>query len=125
MGNNSRIVEEFVAAWNTDDTEAALGFLSDDICYHNMPFPELNGIDAVREFFAGVGTISNTDWRILNIAENGNVVLTERIDDFYLNGHPVSLPVMGTFVIERNKITVWRDYFDGVSFAQQTQPATQ
>ncbi len=119
MTSNSKIIENFVAAWNQNDTEAALRFLSDDIFYHNIPFPPLNGIGEVRAFFDSVGTITNTDWRILNIAENGQTVLTERIDDFDLNGNPVSLPVMGVFIIEKGKIKVWRDYFDGASFERQ------
>lgn len=117
--NNSQIVQAFVDAWNRNDTEAALAFLTDDVFYHNIPMPALSGIEAVRGFFNDVGVISDTDWRMLNIAENGNVVLTERLDDFKLNGKSVSLPVMGTFVLEDGKIKEWRDYFDLETFQKQ------
>ena len=116
---NSEIIQAFVDAWNRNDTEAALAFLSEDILYHNIPMPLLEGIEAVREFFANVGTISDTRWVMLNIAENDNVVLTERLDDFKLNGKQVSLPVMGTFVLKQGKITEWRDYFDLATFQNQ------
>ena len=113
---NSEIVEAFIAAWNRDDTEGALSFLTDDVFYHNIPMEPLEGIEAVRGFFANVGTITDTDWQMLNIAENGDVVLTERLDNFVLNGSQVSLPVMGTFILDGGKIKVWRDYFDLAMF---------
>jgi limonene-1,2-epoxide hydrolase len=48
------------------------------------------------------------------------VVLTERVDNFVLaDGKQLSLPVMGTMVIEDGKIKVWRDYFDLASFSSQ------
>ena len=60
------------------------------------------------------------DWQVLNIAENGNAVLTERVDNFVMaDGKRVSLPVMGTMEIEDGKIKVWRDYFDMASFVSQ------
>jgi limonene-1,2-epoxide hydrolase len=60
------------------------------------------------------------DWITLNIAANGSVVLTERIDNFKMShGKDVSVPVMGTFEIENGKIKAWRDYFDLNTFASQ------
>ncbi len=60
------------------------------------------------------------DWVVLSIAENGNKVLTERIDKFDMpGGKRVELPVMGTFVITGGKISLWRDYFDLASFTSQ------
>ena len=62
----------------------------------------------------------SVDWEVLNIAENGNTVLTERVDNFVLeDGKKLSLPVMGTMIIEDGKIKVWRDYFDLASFTSQ------
>ena len=53
------------------------------------------------------------EYKTENIAANGNVVLTERVD--MINGFDGSLhgvPVMGTFVVEDGLITRWTDYFD-------------
>lgn len=36
-------------------------------------------------------------WELVNAAANANVVLTERVDNFVINGKTVSVPVMGTF----------------------------
>ncbi|MEM9879804.1 MAG: limonene-1,2-epoxide hydrolase family protein, partial [Pseudomonadota bacterium] len=58
----------------------------------------------------------------LHIAENGNVVMTERIDRFALaSGAHIELPVMGIFEVEGDKITAWRDYFDLAQFSAQMQ----
>jgi limonene-1,2-epoxide hydrolase len=47
-----------------------------------------------------------------NIAANGGVVLTERVD--ILTGPWVHMEiwVCGTFEVKDGKITLWRDYFD-------------
>ena len=45
--------------------------------------------------------------------------MTERIDDFVVQGKAVSLPVMGTFEISGGKICRWRDYFDLATFENQ------
>ncbi len=50
--------------------------------------------------------------RLLNIAVNGNIVLTERIDDMVYDGNKISARCMGAFEVKDDKITAWRDYFD-------------
>jgi limonene-1,2-epoxide hydrolase len=116
---NEDIVRKFVDVMNELDWDAVYAMMSRDIVYHNLPFPVLEGVGAVRAFFAGVGQITDCDWQIKNIASQGDVVLTERLDDFKLDGTPVSLPVMGAFWIRDGKIAEWRDYFDARTFEAQ------
>ena len=118
MGN-SQVVIDFVDAWNNKDWDAIEGFFDDGVIYHNIPMEPLNGKTAAMQMIRGMQP-NEVDWQILNIAENGNVVLTERVDNFVMaDGKEVSLPVMGTMEIENGKITAWRDYFDLASFTQQ------
>jgi limonene-1,2-epoxide hydrolase len=63
--------------------------------------------------------MTDNDWRILHIAENEPVVMTERVDNMRLGGRPISLPVMGIFEIEKDRINAWRDYFDLATFQRQ------
>jgi Limonene-1,2-epoxide hydrolase catalytic domain len=56
--------------------------------------------------------IESIDFRVINIAANGPVVMTERVDVFMLPGRSFELPVMGTIEISDGKIKAWRDYFD-------------
>lgn len=117
--SNEDVVRRFVKVMNDLDWEAVYAMMDDSIIYHNLPFPALEGIDAVRAFFTGVGEITDCDWRVENISTSGDIVLTERIDDFKLDGAAVSLPVMGAFRIRDGKIAEWRDYFDARTFENQ------
>lgn len=114
-----KIVTDFISSWKSVDVEHILSFLADDVFYHNIPMEPLNGIAATRAFFQSMGNMESADWQVLNIAANGNVVLTERVDNFVISGKRLSLPVMGVFEIENGKIKAWRDYFDFSTFARQ------
>ena len=117
--NNSDLVIAFIDAWNRMDWDAVIDFFDDNVVYHNIPMDKLEGKDAAAAVVMGMQP-SSVNWEILSIAENGNKVLTERVDNFDMtNGNKVSLPVMGTFEIENGKITAWRDYFDLATFTSQ------
>jgi limonene-1,2-epoxide hydrolase len=113
------LILRFVERMNALAWDDVYALMADDIVYHNVPFEPLHGIDAVRGFFAAVGTISDCAWETIAIAESGDDVLTERLDAFKLDGVPIALPVMGTFRVVDGKITHWRDYFDAGSFERQ------
>jgi len=49
----------------------------------------------------------------------GNLVFTERVDRFTMNGRTVALPVAGVFEIRDGKIAAWRDYFDFATWQRQ------
>ena len=117
--SNIEIVEKFIAAFNSDDMEAVYACMADDIFYHNIPMDPLSGIASVRQFFAEAGPMTGNAWEVLNIAENGSVVLTERVDRFRYNGKNIAIPVMGIFEIDGGKIASWRDYFDLQTYLQQ------
>ena len=68
----------------------------------------------------GFGKDFRAEFKIVNIAAAGNIVLSERVDIFYhSSGGTITLPVMGTVTIENGMITVWRDYFDPTDFKKQ------
>lgn len=116
------IAETFFAHWSADRMEDALAMLTDDVLYDNVPFPTIVGRDGVRKFHVdfGFGKDFRAEFKIVNIAAAGNVVLSERVDVFFhTSGGTITLPVMGTVTIENDMITVWRDYFDPTDFDQQ------
>jgi limonene-1,2-epoxide hydrolase len=51
------------------------------------------------------------EFRVINIAANGPVVMTERVDVFKLPNKSFELQVMGTFEVSGGRISAWRDYF--------------
>ena len=63
--------------------------------------------------------VESIEFRVVNIAANGPVVMTERVDVFKLSDKSFELPVMGIFEISDAKIKAWRDYFDANQFARQ------
>ncbi len=117
--SHSDVVMDFINAWNQMDWDAVEDALAEDVFYHNIPMPPAEGKAAAVAFIRGMD-VKAVNWEVLNIAENGNVVLTERVDNFVMaDGKEVSLPVMGTMEIEGDKIKVWRDYFDLATFTSQ------
>lgn len=121
MTDNEQVVMDFIQAWNDKDWDAVEAAFTDDVVYHNMPMEPLHGKAAAMAMIRGMQP-KEVDWRVLNIAAVGNAVLTERLDNFVMaNDKKVSLPVMGTMVIEDGKIKEWRDYFDLASYMSQVQ----
>lgn len=117
--SNTDVVMKFIQAWNDKDWDAIEAAFTDDVVYHNIPMEALEGKAAAS---AGIRAMQpeSVDWQVLNIAENGNVVLTERLDNFVMaDGKQISVPVMGTMEIEDGKIRAWRDYFDLATFTNQ------
>ncbi len=117
--SNIEIIEAFIDAWNRMDWDAIDDLMAEDIFYHNIPMEPIKGRAAASAFVRGMDA-TGINWELLSIAENGNKVLTERVDNFDLaSGKKLSVPVMGTFEIENGKIQAWRDYFDLATFTSQ------
>lgn len=119
----SDVVRSFIAAWNANDIQSVVNHLHPEVIYHNIPVASICGRAAVHSYLTSKGGFDWVNWQLLAIAESGNKVLTERIDDFGIGGASISLPVMGTFEIEGELIRAWRDYFDLDSYRRQL-PAT-
>ena len=117
--SHSDIVLDFINGWNQLDWDRVESLLAPDVLYHNIPMEPINGRAAAMGFIRGMDAKA-VNWEVLSIAENGDKVLTERIDNFDLaNGIHLSVPVMGTFEISDGLITAWRDYFDLATFTSQ------
>ncbi len=121
MSDNTDLVSAFCRAWSNRDVDEILGYFAGDAVYHNMPMPPMQGKPAIKTLLQQI--VSPTSWielETLNIAEAGDVVLTERVDRFEMGGKKVELPVAGVFEIENGKIKSWRDYFDMATWTRQT-----
>ena len=119
------VVRRFCAAWSGDmGTDDLSAFFTDDAIYHNMPFSPVTGrkniADNIDSFIRpGPPGIEGIEFRLINIAADGPVVMTERFDVFKLSDTSFGLPVMGTFEVRDGKINAWRDYFDTNQFTSQ------
>jgi len=125
MESPIEVVRRFCAAWS--DGIGALdlaAFFTDDAVYHNIPLAPITGREAIANTIAtfirpGPPGIEGIEFRVLNIAANGPVVMTERLDVFKLPDKSFELRVMGTFEVTGGKISAWRDYFDMQQFTSK------
>jgi limonene-1,2-epoxide hydrolase len=108
------VVQEFCDLMVKRDAEALRGFFADDAVYQNCGMPATVGVDAIVANLAGqFGMFPDSyEYVMKNIAADGDVVLTERLDMVTTPSGAQGVPVMGTFVLREGKIRRWSDYFD-------------
>lgn len=125
MESPIEVVRSFCAAWSRNIGAAELAaFFTDDAVYHNIPLEPVTGREAIAKNIAsfirpGAPGIESIQFRVINIAANGPVVMTERVDVFKLPDRSFELQVMGTFEVRGGKIGAWRDYFDMNQFTSR------
>lgn len=113
MKTNEAVIRDFIAAWSRLNTEELVGYFCEDGVYHNMPIEPVAGHAALRTFIgAFIADWERTDWEILNLLADGNLVMVERVDRTIAAGNTVDLPCLGLFEMKDGKIALWRDYFD-------------
>ena len=125
MDSPIEVVRRFCAAWSDNvETAELAAFFTDDAVYHNIPQEPVTGREAIANTIdsfirPGPPGIERIEFRVMNIAANGPVVMTERVDVFTLPDRSFELPAMGTFEVAHGKIGAWRDYFDLNQFASR------
>ncbi|WP_076191359.1 limonene-1,2-epoxide hydrolase family protein [Mycobacterium sp. GA-1841] len=116
MSNPADVVREFCALMERRDPNALRPLLADDAVYQNVGMPAFTGVDAIVENMGAQFSMFPDAYafEIVNIASDGPVVLTERLDYIQApDGAKPAIPVMGTFVVgDDGRITRWTDYFD-------------
>ncbi len=126
MSENERTIREFVEAWSDLDAEALASYFSEDGIYHNMPSAAVQGRNNIQQFIAGfIRPWESTDWEIISLLADGDMVMVERLDKTIVAGSPINLPCFGYFELQDGKITVWRDYFDLSTYSDALTMALQ
>ena len=127
MESPIELVRRFCAAWSDDmGIDDLAAFFTDDAVYHNIPLAPVTGKEAIASTIAsfirpGAPGIDGIEFRVINIAADGPVVMTERVGVFSLPGKSFELPVMGTFEVSDGRINAWRDYFDLNQFTSRME----
>jgi limonene-1,2-epoxide hydrolase len=117
-------VNAFMTAAATRDYDTALGLLSDDVEYQNMPLPPVRGQQAVKDTLdVLLATTQSSEWVVHRELAAGNLVMNERTDRFLVQGRWLELPVAGVFELRDGRIALWRDYFDLQTFMGQMSPS--
>ena len=115
MESPIEVVRGFCAAWSRNLGAAELAaFFTEDAVYHNIPLAPMTGREAIADTIASVlrpgpPGIESIEFRVINIAANGPVVMTERVS-LQAPRQVVELQVMGIFEVSGGKISAWRDY---------------
>jgi limonene-1,2-epoxide hydrolase len=114
MTDPAQLVREFCDRMADRDAEALRPFLADDAVYQNTGTPPTTGADAIVADLAGqFGAFPDSyEYRLCNLAADGDVVLTERLDMIRTPSGVQGVPVMGTFVVRDGVIVRWTDYWD-------------
>jgi len=113
MSENEQIVREFITAWSNLDPGELASYFTEDGTYHNIPSAAVNGRENIEQFIAGFSrSWDSTDWEIISLLADGDLVMVERLDKTVVAGSPVNLPCFGYFQLYDGKIKMWRDYFD-------------
>ena len=107
------VVRAELKAWHGLDVDEIVNHFHPDGVWDNVALGVHRGHDEIREAVQGyVQRMDSADLELLNIAVNGNVVLTERVDHMIYDGNKIAARCMGAFEVTGDKITAWRDYFD-------------
>ena len=119
MTDNVATIREFIGAWSRLDVDELVGYFTEDGTYYNMPIAPISGHEALKPFIgAFIKDWTRTDWDVLHLIGNGNIVFAERLDRTMVGDIAVDLPCCGVFEMENGKIKVWRDYFDMATFTK-------
>jgi limonene-1,2-epoxide hydrolase len=125
MESPIEVVRRFCAGWSDNiPTVELAAFFTRDAVYHNIPLTPITGRENIAENIdsfirPGPPGIESIEFRVINIAADGPVVMTERVDVFRLSDKSFELQVMGTFEVTDGKINAWRDYFDMNQFTSR------
>lgn len=113
----ARVVEGFLYALRDKDFDAADAALDDDVVYENVGYSRIRGRHRTMKIMRGLSRPSfGFDVKFHRVAVDGSSVLTERTDVLSFGPLAASFWVCGVFEVRDGRITLWRDYIDGIDF---------
>jgi len=126
MSENEKIIREFIASWSRLDADELASYFTEDGTYHNIPSSAVQGRDNIQQFISSfIRPWESTDWEIVSLLAEGDIVMVERLDKTVVAGSAVNLPCFGYFELEDGKIKMWRDYFDLSTYSTALTEALQ
>ena len=113
-------VNEFIRLVVAGDLDGAVGLVTDDVEYDNVPMGKNIGPEAMKGFLSAMTGFDEIQFVTHRQTVTGNIVMNERTDRFRSGEKWIDLPVAGIFeVTDGGKISLWRDYFDMATFTTQ------
>ena len=100
MYDPAKVVTAFIAAVEAKDLDTALGFVTDDVSYENVPIAPIVGKQAMRATLDSfLKPAKGVEWRMLRQVVSGNLVINERLDRFQIGDGWQDLPIAGFFEV--------------------------
>ena len=111
----AEVVVRFLRALAASDVDTALDLVADDLVYINVSLPTIYGrarLERVARPWLRPGRMG-FNVHLNHVATEGDVVLTDRVDELNCGRFASRFWVYGRFVVgDDGSITVWRDSFD-------------
>jgi limonene-1,2-epoxide hydrolase len=109
---NTKVVNDFCAAWDTMDPEQLAAFWDDKIVFRMIEStPRVEGkaalIEGTKQFLA---TRKKAHFKVIRSQAMGNIVINERIDYFTRENGEDAFHITGVFLVKGGKIVDWQDY---------------
>jgi limonene-1,2-epoxide hydrolase len=116
MSDNKELAKRCALTWFELTPAMAREWFTEDAVYESRSDKGIS-VKGPEEIYSLLDLYRNQcdhfEYRLLNIAEDGDVVLLEREEITFLkNGRSVNVPVMSSILIHNGKIAIWRDYWD-------------
>ncbi len=114
ISKEETVVRELLKLWSRLDPDTMANLFGEDAIYDNVPNnAPMEGRKAIRQWLAMVAQhLSHIDVEVINLAVNGEWVLSERVDNHVFPHKVMPLRVMNACRVVDGKIQVWRDYYD-------------
>ncbi len=108
------VVVEFLEALARYDIDAAVDLVDEDLEYINVSLPTVHGRERFELMARALMRPDRLGFNVHfhHVATNGDVVLTDRVDELSFRRFATRFWVYGRFVVRDGKIAVWRDSFD-------------
>ncbi|WP_370942247.1 nuclear transport factor 2 family protein [Amycolatopsis sp. cg5] len=110
------VVSRMIYAFGEGDGEKAAAYCSEDCVYLNIPFPPATvGRAAIAAAINGlIDLAADVTTDVVASVTDGTTVMNRRYDTWTWksSGTPITLEVMGHFVVRDGLITEWADFFD-------------
>jgi limonene-1,2-epoxide hydrolase len=108
----AEVVTGFLGRLEAHDVDGALELLTDDAVWINVSLPTVRGKRRIGRWLRGLDGRGEFRAHFHHVAEQGDVVLTERTDGLAIGRFEQRFWVYGRFELRDGKIAVWRDSFD-------------
>lgn len=112
-----------IEIYQQEDWDRLVTLFAEDGALHSMmrtPFVGREVISArLAQFHANTGPVTI---EVKHIGKVDDVVITERLDVWTMNGIRRQLPAVGVFQFEDGQIKEWREYYDLQSMTARMDP---